>query len=140
MPGYDVYLHTTPTEGTTPLNPESPPREAATNTARIAIKKTSMLAYGKLLANQTINTVAQELKADGNERLALTVSNLTNAANIAVSVIATQGLSLIPLTISSIASQVTRHRQAARETRIAEVETRLKGGRSNFNQGRVYFD
>ena len=140
MPGYDVYLHTTPSEGTTPLNPESPPREAATNTARIAIKKTTMLAYGKLLANKTVNTIAQELKADGNERLAVDIGNLTNAANIAVSVVATKGLALIPLTISSIATQVTRQRAAARETRIAEVETRLRGGRANFNQGRVYFD
>jgi hypothetical protein len=99
-----------------------------------------MLAYGKLLANRTVNTIAQELKADGNERLSLQISNAANAANIAVSVIATKGLALIPLTISSIATQVTRQRAAARETRIAEVETRLKGGRSNFNQGRVYFD
>lgn len=127
-------------EGEHVLSPTSPVSESATSASKIAIKKTTMLAYSKILANKTVNTIAQELKADGNERAAVELSNVANAANMMVSLAATKGLALIPMTISTVATQVSRYRGAARESRIAEVETRLKGGRSNFNQGSVYFD
>ena len=127
-------------EGEHALSATSPVSESATSASKIAIKKTTMLAYGKLLANKTMNTIAQEMKADGNERAAVELNNVANAANMMVSIAATKGLALIPMTISSVATQVTRYRAAARETRIAEIETRLKGGRSNFTQGSVHFD
>jgi regulator of protease activity HflC (stomatin/prohibitin superfamily) len=99
-----------------------------------------MLGYSKLLANRTVNTIAQELRADGNERAATALANTSKAANMLVAAIATKGLSLIPQTISSVAQQVVRQRAAVRDTQRAELETRLKGGRSNFNQGSVHFD
>jgi hypothetical protein len=137
---YDVYVHKQGVEGVSALNPESPANEVATNPARTAIKKTTMLGYGKLLANRTINTVAQEMKADGNEELATQLNNSAKAANMAVAAIATKGLSLIPQTISAVASEVVRQRAVARENKSVEIERRLKGSRSNFNQGRVHFD
>lgn len=137
---YDVYVHKQGAEGVSPLNPESPVNEAATNASRTAIKKTTLLGYGKLLANRTVNTIAQELRADGNERAATQLSNVSRAANMAVAAIATKGLSLIPQTIEAVTSTVTRQRAAERDTKRAELETRLKGGRSNFSQGRVHFD
>jgi hypothetical protein len=127
-------------EGEHALSSTSPVSESATSASKIAIKKTTLLAYSKLLANKSISTVAQELKADGNERMAVELSNMANAANIIVSVASTKGLALIPMTISSVAQQVVRYRSAARETKIAEVERRLKGQRSNFSQGSVHFD
>jgi hypothetical protein len=140
MAGYDIYVHKQGVEGVSALNPESPANEVATNASRIAIKKTAMLGYGKLLANQTINTITAELKAGGNEQAATVLSNISKAGNMAVAAAVTGGLSLIPQTISSIATQVVRHRAAQRETTKSELEMRLKGSRSNFNQGRVHFD
>ena len=137
---YDVYVHKQGVEGVSALNPESPANEVATNASRIAIKKTTLLGYGKLLANRTINTIASELKADGNERAATALANTSRAANMLVAAVATKGLSLIPETISSVATQIVRQRAAERDTKRAELETRLKGGRSNFNQGSVHFD
>ncbi len=137
---YDVYVHKQGVEGVSALNPESPANEVATNASRVAIKKTTMLGYSKLLANRTVNTIAQELRADGNERAATALANTSKAANMLVAAIATKGLSLIPQTISSVAQQVVRQRAAVRDTQRAELETRLKGGRSNFNQGSVHFD
>ena len=137
---YDVYVHKQGVEGVSDINPESPANEVATNASRIAIKKTTLLGYGKLLANRTVNTIAQELKADGNERAAVQLNNATKAANMAVAAIATKGLSLIPEAIGAAASYVVRQRAAERDTRRAELEVRLKGGRSNFSQGRVHFD
>jgi hypothetical protein len=137
---YDVYVHKQGVEGVSALNPESPANEVATNASRLAIKKTTMIGYGKLLANRTVNTIASELRADGNERAATVLNNISKGANMAVAAAVTGGLSLIPQTISSIATQVVRQRAAERETRKAELEVRLKGGRSNFNQGRVHFD
>jgi hypothetical protein len=137
---YDVYVHKQGVEGVSALNPESPANEVATNASRIAIKKTTMIGYGKLLANRTMNTITAELKADGNERAATVLGNITKAANMAVAAAVTGGLSLIPQTISSVAQQVIRQRAAERDTKRAELETRLKGGRSNFNQGSVHFD
>ena len=137
---YDVYVHKQGVEGVSALNPESPANEVATNASRVAIKKTTMLGYSKLLANRTVNTIAQELRSDGNERAATALANTSKAANMLVAAIATKGLSLIPQTISSVAQQVVRQRAAVRDTQRAELETRLKGGRSNFNQGSVHFD
>jgi regulator of protease activity HflC (stomatin/prohibitin superfamily) len=137
---YDVYVHKQGVEGVSALNPESPANEVATNAARIAIKKTTLLGYGKLLANRTINTIASEMKADGNERAATELANTSRAANVLVAAVATKGLSLIPETISAVATQIVRQRAAERDTKRAELETRLKGGRSNFNQGSVHFD
>ena len=137
---YDVYVHKQGVEGVSALNPESPANEVATNASRIAIKKTTMLGYGKLLANRTVNTIAQQLKADGNEQAATVLSNVSKGANMLVAAIATNGLSLIPQTISGIAEAVTRERASVRDTQRAELETKLKGSRSNFNQGRVHFD
>jgi len=137
---YDVYVHKQGVEGVSALNPESPANEVATNPARKAIKYTTLLGYGKLLANRTINTIANELKADGNEQAAVVINNISRGATMAVAAYATYGLSLIPEVISSTATQIVRQRAAERDTRRAEVEMRLKGGRSNFNQGRVHFD
>jgi hypothetical protein len=137
---YDVYVHKQGVEGVSALNPESPANEVATNASRIAIKKTTMLGYSKLLANRTVNTIAQELKADGNERAATALNNISKSANMLVAAIATKGLSLIPQTIGAVAETVTRERAAVRQTKNAELEVRLKGGRSNFSQGRVHFD
>jgi len=137
---YDVYVHKQGVEGVSALNPESPANEVATNASRIAIKKTTLLGYGKLLANRTINTIASEMKADGNERAATALANTSRAANMLVAAVATKGLSLIPETISAVATQIVRQRAAERDTKRAELETRLKGGRSNFNQGSVHFD
>ena len=140
MASNDIYVHKQGVEGASPLNPESPANEVATNASRIAIKKTTLLGYGKLLANRTINTIAQDLKASGNERAATQLGNVSRGANMLVGVIATKGLSLIPQTISTVAEVVVNQRTATRETKRAEIETRLKGGRSNFSQGRVHFD
>ena len=137
---YDVYVHKQGVEGVSALNPESPANEAATNPTRKAIKHTTMLGYTKMLANRTINTIASELKADGNERAATQLSNISKGANMLVAAVATKGLSLIPQTISGVAEMVVRERAAQRDTQRAEIENRLKGGRSNFNQGRVHFD
>jgi hypothetical protein len=137
---YDLYVHKQGVEGVSALNPESPANEAATNPTRKAIKYTTLLGYGKLLASRTVNTIAAELKADGNERAATQLGNITKGVNMAVAAIATNGLSLIPEVISGAAETVVRYRAAERDTRRAEVEIRLKGGRSNFNQGRVHFD
>lgn len=136
----DIYVHKQGAEGASPLNPESPVNEAATNASRIAIKKTTLLGYGKLLANRTFSTIAQELKASGNERAATQLGNVSRGANMLVAAIATKGLSLIPQTVNAVAEQVVIQRTATRETKRAEIENRLKGGRSNFTQGRVYFD
>jgi len=137
---YDVYVHKQGVEGVSALNPESPANEVATNASRIAIKKTTLLGYGKLLANRTVNTIAQELRADGNERAATQLSNAVQVGNMAFAAIATKGLSLIPQTISAVASEVVRQRAVIRENKSVEIERRLKGGRSNFSQGRVHFD
>ena len=140
MASNDIYVHKQGVEGASPLNPESPANEVATNASRIAIKKTTLLGYGKLLANRTVNTIAQELKASGNEQMATSLSQFTKTANTLVAAFATKGLSLIPTAINTTAEAVVRERNAAREAKISEIETRLKGGRSNFSQGRVYFD
>jgi hypothetical protein len=137
---YDVYVHKQGVEGVSALNPESPANEAATNPTRKAIKYTTLLGYGKLLANRTINTIANELKADGNERAAVQLGNAVKGVNMAVAAIATNGLSLIPEVVNGVAQAVVRQRAAARETKIAEAERRLKGARTNFNQGSVHFD
>jgi hypothetical protein len=136
----DIYVHKQGVEGASPLNPESPANEVATNAARLAIKKTALLGYGKLLANRAIGTIATELKADGNERLATQLGNVSKGANMLVAAIATKGLSLVPEAIGAVTSAVVRERAAARDTKRSEVEIRLKGGRSNFNQGSVHFD
>lgn len=140
MASNDIYVHKQGVEGASPLNPESPANEVATNASRIAIKKTTLLGYGKLLANRTVNTIAQDLKANGNERAATQISNAATGANMLVGAIATKGLSLIPQTISTVAEVVVRERTAVRDSKRAEAEIRLKGGRSNFSQGRVHFD
>ena len=140
MASNDIYVHKQGVEGASPLNPESPANEVATNASRIAIKKTTLLGYGKLLANRTISTIAQDLKASGNERAATQLSNAAAGANMLVAAIATKGLSLIPQAVNAAAEQVVRVRQAERDTKQAELEIRLKGGRSNFSQGRVHFD
>lgn len=140
MAGYDVYVHKQGAEGASPLNPESPVNEAATNAARVAIKKTALLGYGKLLANRAIGTIAQDLKANGNERAATQLSNVSKGANMLVAAIATKGLSLVPEAIGAVTEVVVRERAAIRDSKRAEAEIRLKGGRSNFNQGRVHFD
>jgi hypothetical protein len=140
MAGYDVYVHKQGAEGASPLNPESPANEVATNAARLAIKKTVLLGYGKMLANRAIGTITSELKADGNEKLATQLSVLSKAANMAVAAIATKGLSLIPEAVGAVTSAVARERAATRDSKRAEIEVRLKGGRSNFNQGSVHFD
>lgn len=137
---YDVYVHKKGADGASPLNPESPVNEAATNPTRKAIKATVLLGYGKMLADRAVGTIAQELKADGNERAATTIAGISKFANMAVAAAATKGLSLIPETIGAVTSAVVRQRAAVRDTKRAEIETRLKGGRSNFNQGSVYFD
>jgi alanyl-tRNA synthetase len=137
---YDVYVHKQGVEGVSALNPESPANEVATNASRLAIKKTTMLGYGKLLANRTINTVAQELKASGNEQLATQLAQFSKTANTLVALAATKGLAAVPIVINTTAEAIVRERSAKREAKIAEVETRLKGGRSNFSQGSVHFD
>ena len=137
---YDVYVHKQGVEGVSALNPESPANEAATNPTRKAIKHTTMLGYTKLLANRTMNTIVSEMKADGNERAATQLGNAVKGVNMAVAAVATKGLSLVPQVISGVAEAVTRERAAIRQTKTAELETRLKGSRSNFNQGRVHFD
>ena len=136
---YDIYVHKKGQEGVSPLNPESPINENAVS-PRKAISTTALLGYGSLLANRTYSTIVQEVRASGNEELATTLSNISRGGTLIAGAIATKGLSLIPEVISSVASQVTRYRNAARETRIAQYEINLKGSRVNFNQGRVYFD
>lgn len=139
MAGYDVYVHKQGREGISPLNPESPTNENAT-TPKQPITKTALLGYGSLLANRTYSTIVSEVKASGNEELATQLGNLSRGASLVAAAVATKGLSLIPEVINSAATQITRYRNAARESRVAEYEVNLKGSRVNYNQGRVYFD
>lgn len=139
MAGYDVYVHKQGREGISPLNPESPTNENTT-TPKQPITKTALLGYGSLLANRTYSTIVSEVKASGNEELATQLGNLSRGASLVAAAVATKGLSLIPEVINSAATQITRYRNAARESRVAEYEVNLKGSRVNYNQGRVYFD
>lgn len=139
MNSYDIFVHNKQKEGVSSLNPESPKSENPVSPKK-DIKKSALLGYGSLLANRTYSTVVSEIQKSGNERLATDLSNLSRGATLAAAAVATNGLSLIPEAVSTVATQVTRYRNAARETRIASYEVKLKGSRANFNQGRVYFD
>lgn len=139
MKSYDIFVHNKPREGTSPLTPESPAAENATSPG-IDLKKSTLLGYGSLLANRTFSTVVEEISRSGNERLATDLSNIGRGATLIAGIVATKGLSLIPETINAVATQVSRYRDAARQSRIAQYDINLKGSRANFNQGRVYFD
>lgn len=136
---YDIYNHKPGVEGASPLNPESPVNETATNEKRKQ-KFKFMLRYGEMLAQRAYSTVTQEIRAGGNERLATTLNNIGALATSATMAIASSGASLIPEAINATSQLISNVRNNNRQNRAARFEEELQGSRVNFNQGRVFYD
>lgn len=136
---YDIYNHKPGVEGASPLNPESPVNETATDEKRKQKHKT-MLRYGKMVADRAYSTITREIAAGGNEEFATQLSNLSNVASSVTMAIATSGASLIPEAINATAQLITTTRENNRQNRAARFEAELQGSKVNFNQGRVFYD
>lgn len=135
----DIYNHKAPREGTSPLTPESPVNEAATST-RTAVKASVLVSYGKMVAMRTVNTIAQDLRASGNEELATTLGNAVSGATLVMSAVATKGLSLIPAAIGAASSEFTQIRGRQRANRNAEFEREQMGQRLSHEQRSAYYE
>ena len=101
-------------EGSTSLSPQSPTGSAVASPP-ISKKGAIMLGYGVMTAKAVFNTAVQEIRAGGNEELATSIENTTTGVAIVVGAIATNGLSLIPLGISTAASNFAKSKNEAIE-------------------------
>lgn len=136
---YDIYNHKAPREGTSPLTPESPVADAATST-RTAVKASVLVSYGKMVAMRTANTIAQDLRASGNEQLATDLGNIVQGSTLIMSAVATKGLSLIPAALQAGTSTFTQYRTRQRENRNIEFELQQMGQRLSREQRGAYYE
>ena len=124
-------------EGSTSLSPQSP-TAGSVSSPPISRKGAMMLGYGVMTAKSVYNTAIQEIRAGGNEELATTLGNATTAVGIVVGAIATNGLSLIPLAISSGSSIYAREKNNQRVNRSRNFEESMRGTRINYMQSGGY--
>lgn len=138
---HHIYIHKNGKEGVTPLTAESPPAaQSGAASPKLSDRGKLLLGYSALLAKRSYATMIQEIRASGNESVATTLGNATNAVTMGTAILATKGLALIPIAIGESLSAVTNYRATERENYTKTIKRELKGQRVDFNQGRVYFD
>lgn len=136
---YDIFNHKPGVEGASPLNPESPANETATDEKKKQKYKT-MLRYGEMLAQRAYSTITQEIRAGGNQELATQLTKISALATSTTMAIASSGLSLIPEAINATAQLISTNRENQRQNKAARFEAELQGSKVNFNQGRIFYD
>lgn len=124
-------------DGMTSVSPVSP---TVSGTASPGISKSGiiLLGYSVMTAKAVYNTAVQEIRAGGNERLATAMENATTGVSIVIGAIATNGLSLIPLGISTATQIYTREKSNQRQNRANEYERSMRGSRLNYMSGGGY--
>lgn len=124
-------------EGSTSVSPQSP-QGGSLASPPISRKGAIMLGYSVMTARAVYSTAIQEIRAGGNEPMATAMENATTAVGIVVGAIATGGLSLIPLGVSTATQVFTRERTASRENQAREYERSMRGSRINYMGGGGY--
>jgi len=124
-------------EGSTSVSPQSP-KGTSLSSPSISPKGAIMIGYGVMAGKQVLNTTTQEIRAGGNEQMATALENTTKAVGIAVGAIATGGLSLIPMAISTSAQYFTREKSAQRKNRSIEYERSMRGSNLSYGMGGGY--
>jgi len=124
-------------EGETSLSPTSP-KTTAVASPPISRKGLIMLGYGVMTAKAVFNTATQEIRAGGNEELATSIENGSKGVAIIVGAIATNGLSLIPLGVSSASQLYAREKGLQRKNRAIDYERSMRGSRVDYMQGGGY--
>jgi hypothetical protein len=124
-------------EGTTSVSPQSP-QGGSLGSPPISRKGAIMLGYSAMTAKAVYSTAIQEIRAGGNEQMATAMENATTAVGIVIGAIATSGLSLIPLGISTATQVYTRERTANRENQAREYERSMRGSRIVYGVGGGY--
>ena len=124
-------------DGSTSISPQSP-QGSSLASPPISRKGAILLGYGAMTAKSVYNTAVQEIAAGGNEELATALSNATTGAGIAIGAIATGGLSLIPLGISTASQIYSREKSTQRQNRARQYEASTKGSTINWLTGGGY--
>jgi len=124
-------------EGSTSVNPQSPTGSQVASPP-ISRRGAMMIGYSIMAAKAVYSTAVQEIRAGGNEELATTLENATTAVSITVGAIATGGLSLIPLAVSSGTQLFAREKSTQRINRARTYEESMRGERQTYGQGGGY--
>jgi hypothetical protein len=122
-------------QGSTSVSPQSPDGAEMLTSPPISRKGAILLGYGAMTAKTVFNTVTQEIKAGGNEELA---TALSNGVAIVMGAIATDGLSLVPLAVSTGAQFFTREKNAARQNQARMYAESMQGDRIDYMGGGSY--
>jgi len=126
-------------DGSTSVNPKSPNAQlTATGSPPISRKGAIMLGYSAMAAKAVYNSAVQEIRAGGNEELATKMENGVMAVGIAISIIETQGLILIPMAVSADTQLFVREKSAQRQNRAIDYERSMRGSRVTYQQGGGY--
>lgn len=134
MSRYDIYMHNKPQEDTTPISSSSP-QTNNTSSPSLATKGNIALTYGAVAAVKTYRTAVQEVKARGNERLAVQMSNAANVASRVGLIVGTKGIAAIPMVIEGAFDIATTVWERERENKQIEIENSLRGRRNKFGGG-----
>jgi hypothetical protein len=125
-------------QGSTSVSPQSPDGAEMLASPPISRKGAILLGYGAMTAKTVFNTVTQEIKAGGNEELATALSNGATGVAIVMGAIATDGLSLVPLAVSTGAQFFTREKNAARQNQARMYAESMQGDRIDYMGGGSY--
>lgn len=123
----DIYMHKGVPDDSTPLSAESPTESNSAGSPTINVQSTVFLGYAAMAGRQMYRTAVDEMKATGNEELAMKVSNAANFVTQTALVIGTGGKALIPMGINAVVETVGSTMQRNRENREIEIENRLRG-------------
>jgi len=123
----DIYMHKGVPDDSTPLSAESPTESNSAGSPNVTLSGGIMLGYAAMAGRQMYRTAVDEMKATGNEELAMKVSNAANFVTQTALVIGTGGKALIPMGINAVVETVGSTLQRNRENREIEIENRLRG-------------
>ena len=124
----DIYMHKGVPEDKTPLSPASP-NTNTTQSPSISLRGGVMLGYSAVAARQSYRLLTDQIKASGNESLAMGMANTSKLVTDLGLVVGTKGLALIPMAISGAIEVTGNYFDRERSNREREVENMLRGAR-----------
>lgn len=139
MNDHHIYIHKGIAEGRSPLSPASPMRQATANTPP-STQKFITLGVGIMLARRTLNAVADDIRAGGQEVLATQIENGVRAAGLALLAVKAPP-ALVLVGVNQGINAVTTIRAINRENNIRAFEREQLGQRLDHSmRGVAIFD
>ena len=129
----DIYMHKGIPDDQSPLSSESPQTNIA-ESQPMSLGGKVALGYGALAARQSFRMAVGQIKASGNENLAMAMQNTAKAIMDIGLIVGTGGKALIPMAISGGIEALGNHLDRERRNQETEINNRLRGVVVGFMQ------